>query len=379
MASCRSLPPQKIVPSANISSFPLTKLLTMQSSRFVFVKEPVGIPVRARFPYAFKDRLEQRSTLLMGWEHVDRVYRGEMTQQEQDEYVAALNAGSRAESEDLSPTMEFYDLFNGPLTPLPSNMLSDSDSESDTGASPAPVVMEFVPTAPSPSPSDSLFESDAEDTGSDGSDVGDIVTAPSSPTPAILKPASPTPSFLAPDVDVASDVDQLESARSSPTRVALFLPSGVASDVDELESACSSPTPVTLGPASPTDSLFSTDVNTSAVDSDVDELDSDSSQSPARSEMSMELRRIMSSPDHSVASMDLELEYPPTPEGSMELGYPPSPETRMEVDNLLPPSPAFDMSDFMGSPSTPGLVHSADTSLDVDELSIRVRRRRPID
>ncbi|KAK6991949.1 hypothetical protein R3P38DRAFT_3600766 [Favolaschia claudopus] len=224
------------------------------SVMFVFVRQPLGTPILGQRSYAFSSLLQSRSSRLASDEKVDRVYRGEMTPEEQRAYIEARQRFPLAHHDEsfhqqnlllLNGPHSVNPALIGPVTPTPEG--SDSDSESEYGSN------FFYLSDSSAEDQHTAVTSSADDDGnlSDSSAEDDRML--SSPAAAPSLTITPAAALSSPtDSDVDSDDDSLfgpediraTSAASSPSRI--HIPSGydlnsfIGSD-DEIDQLMSSP------------------------------------------------------------------------------------------------------------------------------------------
>ncbi|KAK6974861.1 hypothetical protein R3P38DRAFT_2811375 [Favolaschia claudopus] len=305
--------------------------------QFKFLRQVFGMPVRSKNTRPLADRLIQRSCQMINAEANNKVFRGEITPQQEAEQASSSPFDSNqhdAESEDPpspatlmhdvfdapstppppAPGTLMYELFYAPLTPLPGEVALPETIVADNGMtsrSASPDFGDDANMAPASPDSDSdisyLFRSD--------------------PVPQPTTPQLST-TFPHPPSDEVADMDAVE-------QVALANPS---SDMEEDED-------LTLGyPPTPPPPFTRDD-----VPSDFDELASDWASAPAsparpvrsiqrkRSETSIDLERILSSPaaplrpaTASTPSLGspFTLTTPARSSDREELETPPSPTTR---------------------------------------------------
>ncbi|KAK6974483.1 hypothetical protein R3P38DRAFT_3239331 [Favolaschia claudopus] len=278
---------------------------------FSYIPEPLGAPIHSKFPYSFVELLERSSQSHWSSEQVDFVYRGEMNQGEQDTYIDNMYIRANVPLEDTSHP------FDGPLSPLPARWeLGEVDLDFTT----------FV-AVPSTGPA----------AGADAP-AGDDSTslAPHHDENPVVGPASPV-SVLVNNVGTGTNTSNAPAPASPPD--SLF-------DTEDIDNSQSSSD-------SDTDSLFSSDKGrgnpvtpspsppATAAGMEID------SPGPARSETSLALEQLLSSPlsvrsDFSVESEDT-----------------PSPTTGTSLLEQLLPSPLSVRSDF--SVRSDSTVESEDT------------------
>ncbi|KAK7020082.1 hypothetical protein R3P38DRAFT_2782522 [Favolaschia claudopus] len=304
--------------------------------QFKFLRHMFGMPVRSQNTRSLADRLIQRSCDMINAEANNKVFRGEITPQQEAEQGSSSRFDSNqhdAESEDPpSPATLMHDVFDAPSTPPP----------------PAPGTLMYelfyAPLTPLPGEvalPETFVADDGMTSRSASPDYGDDANmAPASPDSGIsyLFRSDPVPvpstpqlstTFPHPPSDEVADMDAVE-------QVALANPS---SDMDDDED-------LTLGyPPTPPPPFTRDD-----VPSDFDELASDLASAPAsparplrsiqrqRSQTSIDLERILSSPaaplqpaTASTPSLGspFALTTPARSSDREELETPPSPTTRL--------------------------------------------------
>ncbi|KAK7030001.1 hypothetical protein R3P38DRAFT_3188937 [Favolaschia claudopus] len=222
------------------------------SVHFVYVRQPLGNPIRARHTYAFGNLLLTRSAFLLSSEKIDRVYRGEMRPEEQRAYIDAMYDFPLAD-QDLSLHQQMLDAFHGPLSPIPADPAVEPTLEQQ--------MYDLFEGPLTPLPDDS----DAEDSISVAGDT------PASPPPATLSnvldlPATPAYTPASPPPAITSF--PLSNVRDLPATPALHAADqGDASDsdaeIDELASSASAagdndntPAPASVGRFYTTDGYF---------------------------------------------------------------------------------------------------------------------------